>query len=328
MLITMYSENARDDVRMFFFGSPLMDVTANVGDDVLGKYRLDRDNAYVVDETNRGLFDEVRATSVQVGGSVTNTARTVCRLRGSPRNVTYLGTVGDDEYGEMIKKQLGKEGLSGGLRQVGGNTGKVAVLLMGKARTLVTDLGVSRSFSLDEETWRRISDGPSLVYLSGFFISVSLDTITKLATTSQTVAFNLGAPFLSKKFPQEMTHLYENASIVFGNEAEHRAFAQIHNITSNHVVEVVAATNRRFDNKSRVVVVTRGGGAVVVFHDSDWQVFEVKKVVEVVDSNGAGDAFAGGFLARYVEGDSIANCVRSGVEVAGRVIQRVGFNLD
>ena len=66
----------------------------------------------------------------------------------------------------------------------------------------------------------------------------------------------------------------------------------------------------------------------MVFHDSDWQVFEVKKVVEVVDSNGAGDAFAGGFLARYVEGDSIANCVRSGVEVAGRVIQRVGFNLD
>lgn len=97
------------------------------------------------------------------------------------------------------------------------------------------------------------------------------------------------------------------------------------------MTDVVIATNKLLsnNNKSRVVIVTRGGGSVLVIEDSNWEEFEVPSLndEEIVDTSGAGDAFVGGFLAYFVDGASIANCVKNGIEAARRVIQLVGFNL-
>lgn len=54
--------------------------------------------------------------------------------------------------------------------------------------------------------------------MQAFFISVSLDTIGKIMTSGVKVAFNIGAPFLCQKYPDEMISLYKRANLVFGNE--------------------------------------------------------------------------------------------------------------
>ncbi|KYB25746.1 Adenosine kinase 2-like protein [Tribolium castaneum] len=312
-----------------FLGSPLTDITANVDREFLRKYNLEPDNAYVVDETRRPIFDEIGETAIQVGGSVTNTVRMFTKLRGFPELVTYLGSVGLDEKGKFVKTELEKEGLGRDLTEIaGGSTGKVAVLVWGTTRTLVTDLGASRTFSLDEDKWAKITRS-SFVYFSGFFISVSFPSLVRIVEqTDKTICFNLGAPFLCSKYPQEMTYLYKNASLVVGNESEHRAFAKINNLESHDLLEVVMATNKSFP-KSRVVIVTRGGGTVVVVTANGWQEFAVGSLSDekIVDTSGAGDAFIGGFLAGWVDDATVADCAKSGILAARRVIQTVGFNL-
>ncbi|XP_044252804.1 adenosine kinase 2-like isoform X2 [Tribolium madens] len=324
-------ENGTNNVRrsVVFLGSLLIDITANVDREFLRKYNLEPDNAYVVDETRRSIFEEIREGSVQVGGSVTNTVRMFTKLRGFPELVTYLGSMGADENGKFVKNELGKEGLGGDLTEIpGGSTGKVAVLVWGKTRTLVTDLGASRLFSLDDKKWDKIIES-SFVYFSGFFIGVSFPSLVRIVEQrDKIISFNLGAPFLCTKYPQEMIYLYKNASLVVGNESEHRAFAKINNLESHDLLEVVTATNNLFP-KSRVVIVTRGGGTVFVISPGDWQEFAVESLNDekIVDTSGAGDAFIGAFLAGWVDGTSVANCAKNGILAARRVIQTVGFNL-
>lgn len=92
----------------------------------------------------------------------------------------------------------------------------------------------------------------------------------------------------------------------------------------------MATANLLLGSRSRVVVVTRGSGTIHVLLDSDWLEFEVSPLSEdkVVDTSGAGDAFVGGFLARYVDGGSVASSVQSGIEIAKIVIQSTGFNIE
>ncbi|RZC36346.1 adenosine kinase, partial [Asbolus verrucosus] len=300
-----------------FIGSPLMDIVARVDDRFLSRYSLQPDNAYSVDETNRNIFEEIKNNKTQIGGSVTNSVRVFRKLKDFP--VAYLGSIGRDSYGQLIKRKLELEGIGSDLMEIQTeNTGKVAVLLRGKARTLVTDLGASRVFPADEKMWKKIREA-SHIYLSAFFIGVSFATITRIVEDGgKTIAINLGAPFLCAKYPEEVTYLYSNSSLVFGNEAEHRAFARLHNVAHKDLAEAVVGTNNSHGGESRVVVVTRGDKSVLVVRNGECEEFEVEPLDQskIVDSNGAGDAFVGGFLSRYVAGESVANCVRCGIRVA------------
>lgn len=106
---------------------------------------------------------------MQVGGSVTNTVRMFRKLRDSPGRVAYFGSVGKDENGRFIQNELNKEDLGGDLTEIEGSTGKVAVLIYEKTRTLVTDLGASQNFALDENKRQKIQQA-SFVYFSVILI--------------------------------------------------------------------------------------------------------------------------------------------------------------
>jgi adenosine kinase len=159
--------NAHPSRTIVFFGSPLVDVTTRVGGRFLERYKLQPDNAYRMDETLEAIFDEIAADcSLRIGGSVTNTVRIFRKLSPSLENVAYFGAIGRDSWGLLIKKQLEQEGIGADLNEViGGSTGRVAVLLVDKARTLVTDLGASQNFALDKITRAKL-DRASHVYIS------------------------------------------------------------------------------------------------------------------------------------------------------------------
>lgn len=82
--------------------------------------------------------------------------------------------------------------------------------------------------------------------------------------------------------------------------------------------------------RSRIVVITQGQNPVLLIQADSVKEFPVKILPReaVVDTNGAGDAFAGGFLAQYVQQKSLDTCVRSGIWAARQIIQRSGCTFE
>lgn len=84
------------------------------------------------------------------------------------------------------------------------------------------------------------------------------------------------------------------------------------------------------ENRSRVCVITQGCEPVLLAYDGKIKEFPVDKLPKekVIDTNGAGDAFSGGFLSQYVQGHDLDVCVRGGIYAATAIIQRSGCTYE
>ena len=107
------------------------------------------------------------------------------------------------------------------------------------------------------------------------------------------------------------------------------AYAESHDIKSTNIKEIaqyLADLPKINKNRSRIVVITQGGDPTIVIKDGQILEFPVIpiKPEDIVDSNGAGDAFVGGFLSQYVQGKPLERCIAAGNFVANTVIQRNG----
>lgn len=111
------------------------------------------------------------------------------------------------------------------------------------------------------------------------------------------------------------------------------AFAREQKFGTEDLKEIahkICALPKLNKNRSRIVVITQGHNPVLLAHDGNITEFEVKllKPEEVVDTNGAGDAFVGGFLAQLVMKKSLSTCVKSGIWAARHIIQKSGCTFE
>lgn len=98
-------------------------------------------------------------------------------------------------------------------------------------------------------------------------------------------------------------------------------------------IKMIATGIRTFqnrENQERIVLITRGADSLVVASRDGVKEYAVGKVKreEIVDTNGAGDAFAGGFLAKVIQGYTVEEAVKCGIIAAGEVIKNVGCCFD
>lgn len=151
-------------------GSPLIDVISEVDEPFLKKYGLPINGAVVETEKHKNLFEELKNFHLQPGGSVTNTARVAQWILKYPRAVTYLGTMGRDNLGQILKSCLDKESVNSiFIENQEILTGKCAVLVHGQSRTLCTNLGASKYFgieNLQNPDIKRCLSGAKFIYLS------------------------------------------------------------------------------------------------------------------------------------------------------------------
>lgn len=114
-----------------------------------------------------------------------------------------------------------------------------------------------------------------------------------------------------------------------GNETEALAYAESHDIKTTDVKQIalaLAALPKANAARTRTVVITQGADPTIVARAGAITEFPVIpiKTEDIVDSNGAGDAFVGGFLSQLVQGKPIERCVAAGNYVANVVIKRSG----
>ncbi|XP_018576506.1 adenosine kinase-like [Anoplophora glabripennis] len=325
---------------IIFFGTPLVDIIAKVDHSFLEKYNLKPDDAVRATPEVEGIFEEILNYNpiIQPGGSVTNTARVFQWTSKKSYPMLFIGILGDDEYGKIIKDKFVEEEITCYLTEIKRHkTGICAVLPTEDYRSLVTHLGASHLFSfddVDDGLWDEVAKAKYL-YLSAFLIRAGFKNMQVLIEhflkKHDFIILNLGASFLCEKYPKEMTYLFRTSNMVFGNESEYVGLAKILHIQTGDVKEMLVSLNKYFPDKSlRTLVMTRGSKSIVILSNNKVEEFDTEHLEEekIVDTNGAGDAFVGGYLAQFVRNKSISESVRCGIWAAKEIIRNHGCNFD
>ncbi|KAL0207048.1 hypothetical protein P9112_012759 [Eukaryota sp. TZLM1-RC] len=329
---------------VFGIGNPLLDITAVVEPAYLEKYGLERGSAILAEEKHMPIYDEiVKKYDVKNsgGGATQNSIRIAASILGRGK-CAYIGAVGDDETASTLKSCVEGDGVDTFYQSVEKKmTGTCAVLVVDRERTLVTALEAANDLSIDHINEHKTTITESKIIYSSGYVLTACPQVTEIAeavsnTENCLYAVNLAAPFLAEvpMFRESMIKMIEHCAIVFGNDSEAKAFAKTQEWSSELEEIAKNIADMPFKGTStikRLVVITCGADATITCVAGESAVEHSVAVVpneEIVDVNGAGDAFVGGFLSSYAQEKPLADCIRVAHEVAGVVIRRAGVSVE
>lgn len=343
-------------------GNPLLDISAVVGPEMLAKYNLKPNDAILYDKED--IFEDLTsnfAVEYIAGGATQNSCRVAQWVlagmdSGKPMSseVAFFGCVGSDENQKILKKVADEAGVNVQYQVCADKampTGRCAVLVNEHHRSLATKLDAANCFTPDHlevaENWS-IVEAAKIFYSAGFFITVSPDSMLKVAQHAAPLpdkrfCVNLSAPFIVQFFKEPLGKVLEFADIVIGNETELEAYAEHNGIKTSaesgddpvgrrkEMAKCLAALPYKgAANKKRTVIVTQGCDPVIVVEDGAVSEHPVHPIAdsEIVDTNGAGDAFVGGLLAQLARGKTTHEAIDCGLWAAAQILRTSGCKCD
>uniref|UniRef100_A0A0G4GE51 Adenosine kinase n=1 Tax=Chromera velia CCMP2878 TaxID=1169474 RepID=A0A0G4GE51_9ALVE len=330
--------------------NPLLDICADVPTSFLEKYGLQANNAILAEEKHVPLYEDMKSSfpvEYIAGGAGQNSMRVCTWLLQEKGTCAYFGAVGKDETANVMRAAAQKDGVDVRYYDEGGlATGTCGVLVSsgGKDRSLVANLSAANTYTdahlKRPENWK-VVEGADYFYITGFFFTVSPGSIMAIGKhcveTGKTLCMNFSAPFLLEvpPFLQAFKDASPYVDVYFGNEAEIEAvakglgFANTTDITE--MAKSLAMLPGKKSSRPRTVIITHGAEPTTIVIGDSKRIWSVKEYGilpaspdEIVDTNGAGDAFVGGFLAGIVKGVPIEECVAMANYAANVVIKRSG----
>jgi adenosine kinase len=319
-------------------GNPLLDISADVPMSILTKYDVKLNNAILAEAQHMPIYQElIDNFPVQyiAGGATQNSIR-VAQWMLKPGSTGYMGAIGNDEFGQTLEKCAEKDGVRAHyMKNPETPTGTCAVLVNGGERSLIANLSAANTFKvshLDTPQAIEMVERAKLFYMAGFFLTVSVESILRVgkhaAENNKILCLNLSAPFICQFFGEQLASAMPFADFVFCNETEAATYGEVMGWGKDlpTIALKLSALPKASGTYSRTVVFTQGSEPTIIAHKGKVTEYPVPALAKelIVDTNGAGDAFVGGFLARLVEGKDIEECVRSGTFAARTVIQFSG----
>ena len=317
-------------MKIFGIGHAIVDLFVESRSEVLSQLDIDSGSMTLIDEEeSRNLLNFFSPSKFSSGGSVGNTLAALGTFGVKP---TFMGVVAPDSFGAAYVEDLTNTGVAFvGLEvpDVSGSTGHcIVVVTEDGQRTMFTNLGSSAKFSTNldlDEVLGEIDEETKLVYLEGYLLdSPDGDRIVSAVLSADRpdmrVAFTLSDFFLVERHRRRILEILESGkvSLLFANEAE---------IVGLCDVESAREAAMYLGTLVPEVVVTLGEiGAIVV---SGEEILESAAAASVVvDTTGAGDLFAAGYLYGKQGGRDLATCCRFGNVCAGEVISHFGARLE
>ena len=310
------------EVKILGAGSPILDILVNIEEDFIDKINGEKGGMELVSPEELDLIlEKVENEPVLMpGGSAANTIFGLTAL-GLP--TALLGKTGNDEQGEFYCSRYQKTG--GDISPIKKHptlpTGRcLSLITPDSERTMRTDLGAAATLAPEEITESDFS-GISHVHLEGYllFNRDLIMHILKLAKkTGCTVSLDLASFEVVNASIDILPHLLkEYVDIIFANEEEAAAYS--------NGKKPEEALNALSEVCSTAVVKLGKDGAMVKTSGSTVKI-DAKKV-KAVDTTGAGDLWASGFLYKYLTGSSIEEAAEAGNEVASEVVQIMGASI-
>jgi len=324
-------------------GNPLLDISAHVGPELLEKYDLKPANACLAEEKHLPLYDELTSkypVEYIAGGDCQNSMR-ACQWMlndSAPGTVRYIGCVGKDEYGRLLRSRAEADGVEVHyLEDADTPSGTCAVLVTNKDRSLVANLAAANKYKKEhlDQNFHLVEES-KFIYVTGFFLTVSTESLIALgehaAATNKAYLMNLSAPFLIDFFWDKMESVLPYVDVLFANEHEAAALGKKLGWGDDlkQIAKKASELPKKNDKRTRTVVFTQGASEVVVYHEGQVTSYPTPRVPEeeIVDLNGAGDCFVGGFLSEYIQGKDLAACVKAGHYCAGVCIRTAGIKFE
>lgn len=276
--------------------------------DVIGVGALNFDRLYRVPQiANPGEEIRVISSTTSAGGSAANTIVGLARLGAK---TGFIGVIGEDVEGEYILGEFKKEGVdTHGITRRKGRTGEIIGLVdnLGE-RSLYANPGVNNSLMINYE----YAANAKYLHLSSFAGESSFQAQKKLLELKNKITFSPGMLY-ARKGLGSLKPLVERAEVVFMNKEELRLLTGGGLRRADMLIEAGA----------RVVVVTLGKeGCCIVTKDAEEKVPGYKS--KAVDTTGAGDAFAAGFLFGLLEGLELTQCGKLGNKLASLCVSKMG----
>lgn len=324
-------------------GNPLLDISATVGQDVLDKYGVKLDSAILAEKEHMPVYDDLKDNydpQFIAGGATQNSIRVAQWMLKKKGQAAFMGCVSDDVNGKKLEECATADGvLVHYMKSTSNPTGTCACLIKDGERALIANLAAANDFEpshLQTEKAKEIIETAKFYYIAGFFLTASYESYLEVAehanAKGKTLCLNLSAPFIIDFFTDQMTTAMSHANFLFGNESEAAALGAKLGLGSDLkelAVKVSDMLCKKEGLPEPTVVFTQGSKSTIVARGGVVTEYAVEPLGEgeLVDTNGAGDAFVGGFLSQLVQGKGIAECVNAGHWGARFIIQTSGTQL-
>ena len=304
----------------------IVDVLAHVDEGFLEKIGAPRGSMTLIDE-NRAheIYDMMGPATEMSGGSVANTIAGFANLGGS---ALYIGRVKSDQLGEIFVHDMRSLGVDVRLQPAedGLPTARCHVLIdQDGQRTMQTYLGACTELSVSDITADTV-DHPGVVLLEGYIWDIKEGPA--LAGEAMRIAKSVGSEIALS--------LSDSFCVERHRDAFHdavRGSVDIVVADEDEIIELLQAadfetTSQRLVDYEALFVMTRSEKGSVIMKGEQKIVQQATPVEEIVDTTGAGDAYAAGFLHGYTQDKSLEDCARLGTFCATQVIQQLGARIE
>ena len=310
-------------VDVLAIGNAIVDVIADADDALLERHRMTKGSMRLIDaDEAQRLYEDMGPGRELSGGSAANT---VAGLAALGLKTGFIGQIGEDELGKIFSHDIRSLGVEFDTppSSDAGPTARCLILVTSDAqRTMSTFLGAAQRLDSKSVQEDRIAEA-KILYLEGYLWDppeprAAIEAAIEMARGAGTrVAFTLSDSFVVERHRADFVRLIDDGriDILFANELEFLHLA--------HETDLDSAF-ARFAGKVPTLVVTRSEhGAIACSADRRAKV-AAEPIERLVDTTGAGDLFAAGFLAGEARNRPLEESLRLGAIAASEVIQHYG----
>jgi len=302
-------------------GNAIVDVQARADDDFISAHGMPKGGMALIDAAAAEKIYAAMGPGVESsGGSAGNTCAVAAALGA---RVGYLGKVADDGLGQVFAHDIRAAGVRFQTAPLTGAAPTARCLILvtpDGQRTMNTFLGACVAFGPDDVDEAEVASA-AVTYLEGYLFDppAAKEAFRKASRAAHAagrkIALTLSDPFcVGRHRAAFRAFVQEETDILFANEAE---------LLSLYETEDFDAALALLRQEVALAAVTRSEqGSVVVAGEASWTIAAVP--TEVVDTTGAGDAYAAGFLAALAHGKALAECGRWGSVAAAEAISHFG----
>jgi sugar/nucleoside kinase (ribokinase family) len=303
-------------------GNAIVDVLAQADDSFIQQEKLAKGTMALIDESRaQALYGRMGPGIEASGGSAANTIAGIASLGGK---AGYIGKVADDVLGGVFAHDLRAAGVHYETPPLKGGpaTARCLILVTPDAqRTMGTFLGASVEFQPGDID-RALIESAQITYLEGYLFDrpSAKEAFRQAAALAhqagRKVSLTLSDPFCVDRHRADFRDLIRgHVDVLFANEAE---------ICSLYETKNFAEAAASVRNEAETAVLTRSEKGAVVVTAKQETVVPATPVARVVDTTGAGDLFAAGFLYGFTRGKGMEHCAKLGALCAAEIISHFG----
>ncbi len=315
-------------VDLIGLGNAIVDIIVNIEDDFLEINNLKKGSMNLIKSNeSKRLLKNCKVIKKISGGSSANTV--VC-LAELGHYVQFIGRVKNDQFGEFFSSDIKKSKtiFNTPPTNKGASTAHSIILITPDAqRTMCTYLGASIEFEPQDIDFSAIK-GAKYLYLEGYLWDSELAKnaflkaaqIAKLSNTK--IILSLSDSFCVERHRESFLELIDHyVDIVFCNESE---------VLSLFKKDKLADCQGDISSLCELVVLTRGSNGSLIINNNNFEIIKSISKGKVIDTTGAGDIYAGGFIHGLINNYSLKKCGEIGSICAGQIITQLGSrsNID